>query len=80
MENEGKHLRTEILSQGQTNGFPLYRLKWQGFGSVQKRFAGCNEETRAAPYPLGSDEYTNLELYVAWRGNGLPIETPAVRK
>jgi sulfur-oxidizing protein SoxA len=79
-ENAGKHLRTELLSEGHSNGFPLYRLKWQGFGSLQKRIAGCNEEIRAQPYPLGSDEYTNLELYLAWRGNGLPVETPAVRK
>ena len=28
----------------------------------------------------GAEEYLNLELYVAWRGRGLLIETPAVRK
>jgi sulfur-oxidizing protein SoxA len=79
-DNAGKHLRTELLSEGHSNGFPLYRLKWQGFGSLQKRIAGCNEEIRARPYALGSDEYANLELYLAWRSNGLPVETPAVRK
>ena len=80
VDNAGRMIRAELLSQGQTNGFPTYRLKAQRIVSVQRRFAGCNEEIRAEPYPLGSDEYVNLELYVAWRGNGLPVETPSVRK
>lgn len=79
-DNADNFVRAELLSQGQTNGFPLYRLKWQKFGSLHRRFAGCNDEIRAEPFPMGSDEYVNLELYVAWRGRGLPVETPAVRK
>jgi L-cysteine S-thiosulfotransferase len=75
-----QYLRAERLSQGQSNGFPTYRLKWQKLGSLHKRFQGCNENIRAEPYPLGSEEYTNLELYLAWRSNGLPVETPSVRK
>ncbi len=75
----GGQIRSNVLSQGQINGFPTYRLKWQKPGSVQRRFKGCNKQVRAKPYKIGSDEYTNLELYVRWRGNGLPIETPAVR-
>ncbi len=75
----GKHIRSNVLSQGHINGFPTYRLKWQKPGSVHRRFKGCNKQVRAKPYGLGSDEYNNLELYVKWRGNGLPVETPAVR-
>ena len=75
----GKHIRSNVLSQGQINGFPTYRLKWQKPGSVHRRFKGCNKQVRAKPYGLGSDEYNNLELYVKWRGNGLPVESPAVR-
>lgn len=77
--NAGKQLRANLLSQGQGNGFPTYRLKWQRVGSLQRRFRGCNKQVRSAPYPYGSDEYVNLELYVKWRGRGLPVETPAVR-
>lgn len=76
----GQKLRAETLSQGQTNGFPTYRLKWQKLGSLHKRLQGCFENTRAEPYPLGSDEFVDLELYLAWRSNGLPVETPSVRK
>ena len=78
--NTGKYLRSDHLSQGQTNGFPTYRLKWQGVGSLHKRFVGCMQDVRAEPYKAGSDEFVNLELYTAWRGNGLPIETPSVRQ
>ena len=67
------------LSQGQSNGFPVFRLKWQKPGSIHRRFKGCNKQVRAKPFKIGSDVYNNLELYLAWRGNGLTVETPAVR-
>ncbi len=78
-DNAGNMARANLLSQGQTNGFPTYRLKWQKPGSTHRRFRGCNKNVRAKPYGYGSDEYVNLELYVAWRGRGLPVEAPAVR-
>ena len=75
----GVMIRANILSQGQTNGFPVYRLKWQKVGSTHRRFRGCNKQVRAQPYAYGSEEYVNLELFVAWRGRGLLVETPAIR-
>ena len=38
------------------------------------------KQVRATPYEPGSDEFVALELFVNWRGVGLPIETPAVRQ
>jgi L-cysteine S-thiosulfotransferase len=73
-------LRGDVISQGQTNGFPVYRFTWQTLGSVHRMFEWCNTSVRAEPYLLGSDEYINLELYMAWRGRGLPVETPAIRR
>lgn len=75
----GGILRANVLSEGQANGFPTYRLKWQKVGSLHRRFRGCNSMVRAQPYGYGADEYVNLELFVKWRGRGLPIESPAVR-
>jgi L-cysteine S-thiosulfotransferase len=75
----GKKLRAETLSQGQSNGFPAYRTQWQTVGSLHRRFRDCNALVRAEPYPYGSDEYVAIELYLAWRGKGLPIEAPSVR-
>lgn len=79
VDNAGGIIRANTLSQGQINGFPVYRLKWQKVGSTHRRFRGCNKQVRATPYKTGADEYVNLELYVKWRGRGLPIEAPAVR-
>ena len=76
----GQRLRGDVISQGQMNGFPIYRHTWQTLGSTHRMFAWCNTSVRSEPYPLGSDEYVNLELFVAWRGRGLPVETPAVRR
>ena len=78
-DNYGNMIRADRLSQGQVNGFPVYRLKWQGLGSIHRRFKGCMENIRATPYKRGSDEFLALELYLASRGNGLSVETPAVR-
>lgn len=75
----GQKIRMNTLSQGQSNGFPTYRLKWQKPGSLHRRFSGCNKQVRAKAFKRGSPEYMALELYLAWRGQGLPIETPAVR-
>jgi sulfur-oxidizing protein SoxA len=78
-DNAGKMIRADHLSQGQINGFPTYRFKWQGIGSIHRRFKGCMKNIRATPFKPGGDEFTALELYVAWRGTGLGVEGPAVR-
>ena len=76
----GQRLRGEVVSQGQTNGFPVYRLSWQTLGSTHRMFVWCNTAIRAQPLAHGADDYVNLELYMAWRGRGLPVETPGVRR
>jgi sulfur-oxidizing protein SoxA len=75
----GKHLRANLLSQAHINGFPIYSLGFQRTISLHELFRHCTKKMRATPYDLGAEEYVNLELYMAWRGNGLPVETPAVR-
>lgn len=76
----GKRLRSERISQGHPNGFPAYRLEWQTLGSLHRRLRACFQGVRAEPYPGGSPEYVALELFLAHRSQGLPIETPAVRR
>jgi len=78
-DNTGRMIRADHLSQGQINGFPLYRFKWSKMGSIHRRFKGCMDNIRATPYKRGSDEFVALEIYVASRGAGLSVETPAVR-
>jgi L-cysteine S-thiosulfotransferase len=79
-ENAGMSLRGEPVSQGQINGFPVYRSLWQTLASPHRMFAWCNEAVRAEPYPAGSQDYVDLELFEKWRANGLTIEAPAVRR
>jgi L-cysteine S-thiosulfotransferase len=78
-KNFGKYLRADFLSQGQSNGFPVYRLRDQRLVPLHERFEGCVFDVRGVPYAPLSDDAVALELYVAWRGTGLPVETPAVR-
>ena len=78
-DNAGNRMRANLLSEGQVNGFPVFRLKWQKPGSLHRRFRGCNKQVRATPYKYASDEYLALETYVTYRARGLPVETPAVR-
>ena len=79
-QNPGNLIRAETLSEGQSNGFPTYRLKWQKLGSLHRRFRGCNNNIRAQPYGYGSDEYLALETYLTQRGANLEVESPSVRK
>lgn len=78
-ENYGNMIRADHLSQGQINGFPVYRLKNTKLNAAHSRFKGCIRDTRAETFAVGSSEFIALELYVASRGNGLSVEGPAVR-
>ena len=78
--NVGRRIGTDNVSQGQPNGFPIYRMEWQTLGSLHRRLRACNSGVRAEMLPGGSPEYLDLELYLAWRGRGLPVETPAIRR
>lgn len=78
-DHYGDWIRADHLSQGQTNGFPVYRLKDAGLVSIHNRFRGCIRDTRGETFDMGSEEFRALELYVASRGNGLPVEGVSVR-
>ena len=76
----GKRLLSETISQGHPNAYPAYRMEWQTMGSLERRLRACLSGIRAEMLPYGSQEYLDLELFRAWRAQGLPIETPGVRR
>jgi len=78
-ENYGNRIRSDHLSQGQINGFPVYRLKNAKLNTIHARFKGCVRDTRAETFKPGGDEFIALEVYVASRANGLSVEGPSVR-
>jgi L-cysteine S-thiosulfotransferase len=82
MQNAGMILRTEVLSPaiGHTTHFPVYRSKWGTVGTLHRRFTGCNKQVRAKPFKAQGDEYRNLEYFLTYMSNGLPLNGPGARK
>ena len=78
-DNWGKSLAGNPIPQAHPTGYPLYRLEWQGLGSLQRRLRNCLTGMRAEPFEYGAPEYIALEIYLATRAAPLPLETPAVR-
>jgi len=80
--NAGNTLRTEILSPafGHTTHWPVYRSKWGEMGTLHRRFDGCNKQVRAKPFEAQGEEYRNLEYFMTYMNNGLPLNGPGARK
>jgi sulfur-oxidizing protein SoxA len=77
--NWDKRLAGNAITQGHPTGYPLYRLEWQGVGSLERRLRNCLVGTRTQAYDFGAPELVDLELFLMWRARGMKIETPAVR-
>ncbi len=77
--NWGRQLAGNVIPQAHPTGYPLYRLEWQGLGSLQRRLRNCLVGIRAEPYEYGAPELVQLELYLMWRARGMRFEAPAVR-
>lgn len=78
--NAGRHLRGDVISNGLGTGYPAYRLEWNTVGSLHRRLRACSLGVRAEQLPLGSPDYLALELFLASRATGLPIEAPGLRR
>jgi sulfur-oxidizing protein SoxA len=75
----GQRLAGSVIPQGHPNGYPEYRLEWQGMGSLERRIRNCMVGVRAEPFAHDALDLVELELYLGARANGLAVETPAVR-
>ena len=75
----GRQLAGSVIPQAHPTGYPLYRLEWQGLGSLQRPLRNCLVGMRAEPYEYGAPELVDLELFLMWRARGMTIEAPAVR-
>ncbi len=96
MYSAGLMARGNLLSPalGQTSHFPVWRRKWakktaakkgksgpfDGFGTIQRRYGGCNKQVRAKPLKAQGDEYTALEYFHTYMSNGIKLNGPAVRQ
>jgi sulfur-oxidizing protein SoxA len=81
VQEPGERLRAEVLAPalGILNAMPIYRSEWSGMGTISRRFVTCNSQTRAVPLEPQADEYRDLEYYLSYVSNGLPVSGPGAR-
>jgi sulfur-oxidizing protein SoxA len=78
-DNWGRKLAGATIPQGHANAYPIYRLEWQGMGSLQRRLRNCMTGVRADVPPFDAQELVDLEAWLAVRAQGMPVESPGVR-
>jgi sulfur-oxidizing protein SoxA len=91
----GSLARSNMLSPalGQVTHFPVYRKKWEGspggnpalkgFGTIQRRYGGCNKQVRAKPLKAKGKqhpEYVALEYFHTYMSNGIKVNAPGIRQ
>ena len=81
VQSPGERIRAEVLAPalGILNAMPIYRSEWSGMGTISRRFVTCNSQTRAVPLEPQSDEYRDVEYFLSYVANGLPIAGPGAR-
>jgi len=81
VQSPGERIRAETLAPalGILNAMPIYRSEWSGMGTISRRFVTCNSQTRAVPLEPQSEEYRDLEYFLSYVSNGLPIAGPGAR-
>jgi len=78
-ERSGQKLAGNPIPQAHPTAYPIYRLEWQAVGSLERRLRNCMVGVRAEPYAFGSNEFLELELFLAWRARAMLLESPGVR-
>jgi len=77
----GQRLRGDILAPalGILAAMPIYRSDWGSMGTTDRRFISCSSQTRALPYPAQDESYRDVEYFLAYMSNGIPITGPGTR-
>ena len=81
VQNPGEHIRTEVLAPalGILAAMPIYRSEWGGMGTISRRFVTCNSQVRGVPLKPQDEDYRDVEYYLSYMCNGLPISGPGSR-
>ncbi len=81
VQSPGHRIRTEVLAPayGITAALPIYRSAWNGMGTTTRRFRTCNSQVRGMPLPGGDEDYRDVEYFLSYVSNGLPISGPGTR-
>jgi sulfur-oxidizing protein SoxA len=87
--SSGQFVRGNLLSPalGHVTHFPVFRGSWakkrtsgDGLGTLHARFGGCMKQVRARPMKPQGDEFRNMEYFMSYMSNGLPINAPGYRE
>ena len=81
VQSPGERIRTEVLAPGLgiLAAMPIYRSEWGGMGTISRRFTTCNSQVRGVPLKPQDDLYRDVEYYLSFMSNGLPIAGPGAR-
>jgi sulfur-oxidizing protein SoxA len=81
VQSAGDHIRTEVLAPalGLVAAMPIYRSEWGGMGTTSRRFITCNSQVRAVPLKPEDELYRDVEYFLSYMGNGLPVSGPGAR-
>lgn len=81
VQNAGKFIRSDQLSMmiGQASHWPEFRGGTE-ITTLQDRFKQCQKNMRAKPLKANSEDYNDLEYFLTYMSNGLPMLTPVFRK
>ena len=82
IDQVGKYIRADKLSPalGHTSNWPSYRFKWGEMGTLHRRFIGCHQQIQAKRPKAQSMELRNLEYFLTFMGNGIPLNAPSTRR
>jgi len=82
VQGAGQRVRNEYLSPlvGHTTHFPVYRLKWQGLGTLERRLKGCEKNQGETPHKPGSKWQNEMIYFMSYMSNGMPVDGPDIRK
>jgi sulfur-oxidizing protein SoxA len=77
----GSVMRMEIISPalGHATHWPIFR-GGEELMTFQGRFKRCMEQMRATPFGYNSEEWNNLEYFLSYLSNGLPLKSSVFRK
>ena len=64
---------------GQAAHWPIFR-GGEELMTFQGRFKRCMEQMRAVPYGYDSQEWNDLEYFLSYLSNGVPLKSSVMRK
>lgn len=77
-EQVGASMRAQRITSAYPVGFPMYRISWQGMGSIDRRIRACLSGVQAQVPAANDQRLRQLELYLKFRAQGMKLEGPLI--